>query len=137
MKESKIFLGGTYNSKWRESLIPHLTINYFNPVVEDWTEDCREEEIAQKNNLCNVHLYYIDHNMTGVFSIAEAVNSAHTKGIKTIFIYDGHKFTKSQIKSLDAVHDMLFDLGADVYYINTGHGRPYNYSGLAKDLNKL
>ena len=40
----KVFLGGTCNNSiWRDVLIPLLTdngINYFNPVVDDWTEDC-------------------------------------------------------------------------------------------------
>ena len=37
----KVFLGGTCNnSKWRDKLIPMLNIDYFNPVVDDWTEEC-------------------------------------------------------------------------------------------------
>ena len=40
----KIFLGGTCNeSTWRDELIPNLTIDYFNPVVKDWTPDCMKE----------------------------------------------------------------------------------------------
>ena len=35
----KVFLGGTCNdSLWREELIKKLEIDYFNPVVDDWTE---------------------------------------------------------------------------------------------------
>ncbi len=34
----KVFLGGTCNeSTWRDRLIKLLKINYFNPVVKDWT----------------------------------------------------------------------------------------------------
>lgn len=39
-------LGGTCNeSQWREELIPMLSIDYFNPVVPDWTQECMAEEI--------------------------------------------------------------------------------------------
>lgn len=44
----RVFLGGTCNeSKWREELISKLDLNsieYFNPVVEDWTKECMEIE---------------------------------------------------------------------------------------------
>lgn len=47
----KIFLGGTCNgSQWREALIPLLTIDYFNPVVEDWTLECQEREIRERES---------------------------------------------------------------------------------------
>ena len=36
----KVFLGGTVaDSKWREYIMPKLEIEYFNPVVDDWTEE--------------------------------------------------------------------------------------------------
>ncbi len=51
----KVFLGGTCNkTTWREELIPLLTIDYFNPVVKDWTPECQEIEKQQKE-LCNIH----------------------------------------------------------------------------------
>lgn len=35
----KVFLGGTCNdTTWRDELIKKLKINYFNPVVDDWTK---------------------------------------------------------------------------------------------------
>ena len=44
----KVFLGGTCNeSTWRDDLIKALKINYFNPVVEDWTPDCQQEEFTK------------------------------------------------------------------------------------------
>ena len=44
-----VFLGGTCNnSTWRDKLIPSLSINYFNPVVENWTPECQAEEIKQR-----------------------------------------------------------------------------------------
>lgn len=45
MKNKKVFLGGTVNgSDWRDKLIKILDIDYFNPVVDDWTEDDYKEE---------------------------------------------------------------------------------------------
>lgn len=39
--KDKIFLGGTCNeSTWRDRVIKKLKIDYFNPVVEDWTPEC-------------------------------------------------------------------------------------------------
>ena len=51
----KVFLGGTCaGSTWRDELIPQLKIDYFNPVVADWTPECRAEEIRQKPRLLAV-----------------------------------------------------------------------------------
>ena len=109
---NKVFLGGTCNeSTWREELIPLLKIDYFNPVVKDWTPECQAEEERQKNEQCNYHLYVITPKMTGVFSIAEVIESAITRQDKTIFCIipkDGNlEFDKGQIKSLNAVGEMV------------------------------
>ena len=62
----KVFLGGTCNeSTWRDDLIKKLEIDYFNPVVEDWTEECMAEEIRQRES-CDYCLYVITPRMTGV-----------------------------------------------------------------------
>ena len=53
----KVFLGGTCaESKWRQKLIPKLKIDYFNPVVDDWTEECQKEEIKQRN-VCDYYFF--------------------------------------------------------------------------------
>lgn len=78
-KPKRIFLGGTCGeSTWREELIPELDnlgLEYFNPVVPSWTPECIEIENQEKNELCNTHLYIITPEMSGVYSIAEMVNS--------------------------------------------------------------
>lgn len=109
---SKVFLGGTCNeSTWRSELIPMLKIDYFNPVVDDWTPEFQAEEERQKAEECDVHLYVITPRMTGVFSIAEVIESAIFKHENCIFCYlpkDGDlEFTKGQIKSLEAVGRMV------------------------------
>ena len=113
-KKDKIFLGGTCaETKWRDELMPLLdrfSINYFNPVVEDWTPECQAVEIYEKENKCNIHLYVITNKMKGVFSIAEAIESVFNKDKKTIFCvlddFDG-EFPDFQVKSLKAVGEMV------------------------------
>ncbi len=107
----KIFLGGTCNeSKWRDDLIQMLTIDYFNPVVEDWTEECMKEEIKQRQE-CDFCLYVITPKMTGVYSIAEVVDDSNKRPDKVIFVIlnydDGNMFTEGQIKSLKQVGRMI------------------------------
>ena len=108
----KVFLGGTCNeSKWREYLIKYLKIDYFNPVVEDWTEECMEEEVIQRQ-ICDYCLYTITPKMTGVYSIAEAVDDSNKKPEKTIFFFflyelDGSTWTNSQWRSINQVGRMV------------------------------
>lgn len=109
--ENKVFLGGTCNGDtWRDELIPLLKVPYFNPVVEDWNEEARAEERTQKD-LCNIHLYCITSKMTGVYSIAEAVESAHKGHILTIFNVCIKGFSSSQKSSLKSVGDMICKCG--------------------------
>ncbi len=114
----KVFLGGTCNdSKWRDNLIPLLKkagVEYFNPVVEDWTEEAQEEERKQRE-LCDYCLYVITPKMTGVYSIAEVIDDSNKRPEKTIFAVfpkDGkEKFTEHQEKSLKQVGKMVKDNG--------------------------
>ena len=112
----KVFLGGTCNeSTWRNELIPLLEkagVEYFNPVVDNWTPECQEEEYRQKE-ICDVHLYLITKKMKGVFSIAEAVASCQFKDKEVLFAFadfDG-EFDTAEKKSLDAVGHLIARLG--------------------------
>lgn len=107
----KVFLGGTCNeSKWRDKLTPLLLIDYFNPVVPNWTEECYQEELRQRE-ICDYCLYVITPKMTGVYSIAEVVDDSNKRPDKTIFClldYDEElKFAPSQMKSLLKVGEMV------------------------------
>jgi len=109
MKE--IFLGGTCNeSKWREQLISLLKIDYFNPVVEDWTPECQELE-RQKRESCDYCLYVITPKMSGVYSIAEVVDDSNKRPEKTLFCIlsedEGVYFSIRQMKSLVEVGKMV------------------------------
>ena len=130
-KKNKVFLGGTCNnSTWREQLIPMLTCDYFNPVVDDWTEECQAIENEEKAN-DKVQRYVITPLMEGVFSIAEAVQSSNDMPKGTVFCYlhvdntevedeAGNKvnvpvhFSKAQLKSLKATANLIKNNGAYV-----------------------
>ena len=130
MKEEKVFLGGTCNgSGWREEIIPMLKIDYFNPVVLDWTPECQEEEKRQKK-ICKYQLYVITPKMKGVFSIAEVVDSSNKNPDGTVLCVLGKdgddEFEDFQKKSLDAVMKLVEgnksfvtkSLSAAVEYLN-------------------
>lgn len=118
-----IFLGGTCNkSNWRELLKPLLKINYFDPVVPNWTPADQEREIASRKTSDFV-LYTITPRMTGVYSIAEVVDDSNKRPAKTVFLVlpsdtadDGKamEFDKVQTKSLAAVTKMVRNNGAVV-----------------------
>ena len=107
----RVFLGGTCNeSDWRDCLIRILHIDYFNPVVDDWTPDCMAEELRQRGS-CNFCLYTITPRMTGVYSIAEVVDDSNKRPEQTLFCVletDGElAFTDGQLRSLRAVAAMV------------------------------
>lgn len=130
----KVFLGGTCNgSKWRELMELHLIhygIGYFNPVVDDWTEEAQKREIEEREN-CDFCLYTITPEMKGVYSIAEIIDDSNKRPDKAILIllkkFGGQKFDESMWKSLMAVNTMVlnnggftfFDIESAAEFINT------------------
>lgn len=114
----RVFLGGTCNgSTWREDLIPLLHVDSFNPVVEDWTPECQEEEIRQRQE-CDAVLYVLTPKITGMYAIAEVVDDSNKRPEKVVFcvLYEDEdqRFTPVQIKSLAAVVTMVSNNGACV-----------------------
>ena len=113
---NKVFLGGTCNeTTWRDELSKMLKVDFFNPIVSDWTSECQAMEEDEKAVSCNVHLYVITSAMIGTFSIAEAVESSMTAGKQTIFHVIPDGFNKGQLKSLDAVSKMIRKHGGVAY----------------------
>ena len=120
----KVFLDGTCNeSTWRDGLIEILEIDYFNPVVDDWTEECYREELRQRE-LCDYCLYVITPRMRGVYSIAEVVDDSNKRPEKTIFCIvtadfsdtgDIIMFDEQQLKSLDKVGVMVQNNGGKYF----------------------
>lgn len=118
----KVFLGGTCNgSTWRDDLMPLLKANnikYFNPVVKDWTPECQEQELYEREQ-CDVCLYVITPKMTGVYSIAEVVDDSNKRPRRTAIIVlqedDEYSFNKAQLKSLLAVEKLVKGNGGYAY----------------------
>ena len=123
-KKERWFLGGTCaETTWRNELMPLLDekgIEYFNPVVDDWTEECQRIEEEKKASWANVHLYVITPDMQGVYSIAEIIHSAHlantygTSVDKVIFIVlKDDRWQKGQIKSLNATMELVKNIARE------------------------
>lgn len=114
-KEIRVFLGGTCNnSDWRDKLIPKLKIDFFNPVVPNWTEEAYKEELKQREQ-CDFCLYVITPKMKGVYSIAEVVDDSNKRPEKVVFHVIPNEgdngFDKEQQKSLDKVGVMVEENG--------------------------
>lgn len=116
----KVALFGTCNSsQWRNDLIPLLQIEYFNPVVEDWTPECQEREIQERAS-ADFILYALTPRMIGLFSIAELIDDSNKQPQKTLFIIlkdkddDGFAidFIRPVKKSLDAIAKLAVSNGA-------------------------
>ena len=113
-----VFLGGTCNgSLWRDSLTPKLSISAFNPVVPNWNEAAQKAEEEARENSDYV-LYVITPKMTGIYSIAEAVEDSNKRPEKTVFCYlaedDGQTFTAHQLKSLVQTGKLIVKNGGKV-----------------------
>lgn len=131
----KVFLGGTCNnSTWRDELIPKLTIDYFNPVVDDWTPECVEKEWEEKSN-SDILLYVITPQLTGTFSIAELIDDSNKRPHKTVICFmkehNGKTFDEGQWKSLMNVSAIAISNGAHVTMnFNTLHKLLNNFKAL-------
>ena len=115
-----------------------LKIDYFNPVVPDWTEECQTEEIRQRAK-CDFLLYVITPLMAGVYAIAEVVQDSNVRPEKTLFCVlpedEGSEFDIGQTKSLLMVAKMIEQNGGMVFgsldavadYLNQAYVEiPYN-----------
>ena len=113
----KVFLGGTCaGTTWRNQLKPLLKIEYFDPVVEDWTPECQAEEERQKL-FCPLRLYVITPEMKGVFSIAEAMNDSIKQNVGhtvTAILGSQVDWRESQFKSINAFIDLARMSGAHI-----------------------
>lgn len=113
---NKVFLGGTVgDSKWRNELIGKLSIDSFNPVVDDWTPECMEIEEREKAN-ADYRLYVITPETASTFSIAEIIDDSNKVPEKTIIslvrCYGGVTFSDRGFKHTQKVFDMAVDNGA-------------------------
>ena len=111
-EEPFVFLGGTCNnSEWRSELISLLTVAYFDPIVEDWTEgDAQNEENAKHKS--KAILYVITPKQSGTYALVEmAVTACKNVDKKVVIVFlkkdEGDQFDEDQTKSNNAVKDLL------------------------------
>lgn len=135
--ENKIFLGGACTSNWRDRLIPALDyyeVRYFNPVVKEWTSECRAIEEEEKSRNCNIHLYYFDSTMKGMYSMAEMMKSCmdiEAEGYseyydtfykskptcRVIYIVNTDNLDECQIRSFDASYSLAKEVTRCINYL--------------------
>lgn len=114
----KVFLGGTTNeSTWRDTLIPLLQIDYFNPVVDIWNHKHQVKELLERKK-CDYLLYVITPKMAGCYSIAEVTEDCIKQPRKTILCVlqdDEGFFSEGEKKSLKAVEQLVEKNGAQIF----------------------
>lgn len=111
-----VFLGGTCaGPDWRQDLIPRLTVDYFNPLVENWTpEDARKETLAKYRATANI--FVITPHAIGSYSIAEMTELA-VQGHRLIAYFhedESARWNDHQRKSNKAISELLISHGAKV-----------------------
>ena len=111
-KKGFVFLGGTCdNSTWRNELIKMLTVEFFNPVVENWTAESAEiENIAREN--ADVVLYVMTPMQKGFYVPVEmAFSCFNHMNKKTIVVFlnedGGITFDEHQLASNKAICSLL------------------------------
>jgi len=111
----KVFLGGTVNgSRWRTDVKEQLSINYFDPVVDDWNDAAYERELTERR-YCDYLLYVLTPKITGFYAIAEVTDDSFKRPEKTIYCYlkeDGEDvFSKEQIAEMERLGEIVLDNG--------------------------
>ena len=110
-----VFLGGTCaGPDYRKQLIPQLTGNYFDPVVENWTPDDAERENDAKA-MAALNVFVLTPAATGWYSIAEMTELAlvsHKPVVIAFIEVDGFTWTDHQLKSNAQICNLLTRHGA-------------------------
>lgn len=113
-----VFLGGTCaGPDYRKELIPMLRCDYFNPVVDNWTEaDAQRENEAKL--AAAINLFVLTPAMIGAYSVAELVEEAMLgkRIVKLLFLEIGDlKWNEHQRKSNVQIERLVAKYGVDVH----------------------
>lgn len=127
MSYFKVFLGGTIgNTDWRSIFQRFLTkynISYFNPQIKNrqWNQEDRQNEENEKLS-SNIHLYVITPQMTGLYSIAELVQSSNIENINTVVVFlkkiGNKQFNDNVFNSLKNIKDLIKENNNTYVYFN-------------------
>lgn len=110
----KVFLGGTCSGyKWRDTLIPLLKCDYYNPIVKNWSEKDRLREVKERETADYV-LYVITSGIKGFYSIAEIIDDSNKRPEKTILCILNENMNYQTIHSLEAVKKLAEENGATI-----------------------
>lgn len=110
----RVFLGGTCSGyDWRKNLIDMIDCDYYNPIVEDWSEADRIREVFERES-DDCIVYVITSGIEGVYSIAEVVDDANNRPDKTIFCVLTKGMNKKMKKSIEAVMNLVSSKGVPV-----------------------
>lgn len=118
--QKKVFLGGTCNgSLWRDEFVKSLSVDWFNPVVEDWNDAAYQRELQEREQ-DEVLLYCVTPMAEGFYSVAEVVDDSNKRPDRTVLLvkeHDGDQaFTAHQMKSLKAVAKIVEANGGAVFW---------------------
>lgn len=112
----KVFLGGTCDGyDWRKQIIPLLECDYYNPIVENWTEEDRQREVKERETSDFV-LYTITSGIKGVYSIAEVTDDSNKRPEKTLFCILTEGMNDQMKKSIEATTKLIENNGAKVFF---------------------
>lgn len=113
-----VFMGRTCNgSKWREELKSIEGIDWFDPVVADWNEEAKRNELVHRFR-DDVLLHVVTPKMLGVLPIAEVIDDSNKHPERVLFVVkdtdEDAIFDKDVRKSLKSVKRMVMDNNATV-----------------------
>lgn len=111
VRKKMVFLGGTCNgSDWRDRIAADLKVDFFNPVVANYSAETQQiEEEAKKQ--AAMSLYTITPKQQGFYAFAELMSAAIRDPKNTVVAFldedDGEKFDDDLKKSVEATKVLL------------------------------
>jgi hypothetical protein len=138
-KKMSVFLGGTCaGSTWRDELVEKLDtskIDAFNPVVDNWTEECQKVEDYHKEN-DDVMLFVLTPESKSIYSWVEVTMACLKQPERTVLCvleqrdgkeYEGHE-KKAVMKSVKDLKNngatVVGNLDDLAQYLNTRANTP-------------
>lgn len=112
--EHFVFLGGTCNdTTWRDELKSMLTCSYFDPIVDEWTNEAQDAELQARIH-ANYILYVLTPRMTGIYTLAELVDDSNKRPSHTLFVILKHDVNEEgkRITYLPEFNDSLEAIAA-------------------------
>ena len=113
----KVYLDGVLpvSPAVKETIIANLKIDYYDPSGEG-NDFKAYKKNQQEKQQCDLYLHLITPKMKGFQEVINVVHDSNKKASKTIYCFlpedSGNKFSQHQIKSLQAIGEMVRKNGA-------------------------